>query len=691
MMKRSTNPISWRPKLAFCLMLAAAHVPAVCLAAGAVSIDASFPGGNIEVTSNEGEVVHVNPDLRGDSAWFYWCFEATAVEPGRVTFTFPEKVAGFTNGAIGFQGPAISTDRGKSWSWMGTENVEGSSFHFDLSEVGQKVRLAVTIPYLQADFDRFLARNADNPHLKKSVLTSSRGGREVELLQIGAPSPERRAMLVTGRHHAAETMASYVLEGFLQEAMSDGPAGKAFRRQYVLHAVPFVDKDGVEQGDQGKNRKPHDHNRDYGPDSIYPEIQAIKQLDKQHDFKFSLDFHCPTLVMRDHQVMYFVGAKDHPRHNFENVSELASWIKKGLPSTAPSGPLNWLKPAEKPVPMNSHYFGFKEGAVLAATLEFPFAPPGKSTAPDSCREYGRVVLRAWVNAHFAADFEPPTESKPAAVTKPAWLPMLEATPPVSAQTAAERRIREIAITPTPKSTADAAKFKKEYVLELERFGISNQGENPLETSRGINRALQHAKSLGANRIVFPPGTYRISETDPVVLDHRDTIIDLNGATLQINKNGLQKYAIVEIVDGAENLRLTGGTIRGDKDVHDYATEQGVHAWGHGLIVHAGKNLEIDHITVVNATGDGVNSRFTGARTREELLANILHSVYVRHLESGAFSDDGRKIESVEKTRSIEPFDLAKSGGQFEFGYSTGYLGYPFIQSRRYQAYFYDDR
>jgi hypothetical protein len=211
-----------------------------------------------------------------------------------------------------------------------------------------------------------------------------------------------KAVLVTGRHHAAETIASYVLEGFLDGALADREAGRAFRKKYVLYAVPFVDQDGVEQGDQGKNRKPHDHNRDYGEKSIYPEVQAIKELASAKHIQFAVDFHCPTLVMPDHQVMYFVGAKEHPRYNFENVAEWAGWIKKGLPKDAPAGPLNWLKDEQNESPKNSRFFGFREGAILAATLEIPFAPPGKATDPASCRRYGQIMLEAWVNAHFRA-------------------------------------------------------------------------------------------------------------------------------------------------------------------------------------------------------------------------------------------------------------------------------------------------
>jgi hypothetical protein len=283
---------------------------------------------------------------------------------------------------------------------MGTDNVRENAFFYDFAAAGDKVSFAVTIPYLQANLAKFLQQNRSNKHLQASVLTKSRHGRDVELLQIGEPGAGRTAVLATARHHATETMASYVLEGFLAAAMADDAAGEEFRKRYVLFAVPLVDKDGVEEGDQGKNRKPHDHNRDYGETSIYPEIRAIKELDRGQNFLLALDFHCPTLVMPDHQVMYFVGAKQHPQHNFENVTEFAKRIKSGLPKTAPAGPLVWLRDENDASPKSSRYFGFKLGAIMSATLEFPFAPKGKATDVASCREYGRIILHAFVDTHF---------------------------------------------------------------------------------------------------------------------------------------------------------------------------------------------------------------------------------------------------------------------------------------------------
>lgn len=253
----------------------------------------------------------------------------------------------------------------------------------------------------------------------------------------------------------------------------------------------------------------------------------------------------------------------------------------------------------------------------------------------------------------------------------------------------EHVVREIVITETPKATADAAKFTREYVIDLKKFGIRNDGGDPAATSRGINAALQHAKTLGANRIVFPKGTYLISETDPIILDHRNTIVDLNGATLEMNSNGLAKYCLMQIIDGAEALRLTNGTLKGDRSTHDYNTLKSSHEGCTGLVFYGGKSLEVDRLTIRDFPGFSTVTRSYGSRTRPELLALIMYAVRDKDLEQGAFDGRGEKIPSMEKVRSREPFDITRCKGQFEFGYNMGYQGFPHIKSRIYQAYFYD--
>jgi hypothetical protein len=91
------------------------------------------------------------------------------------------------------------------------------------------------------------------------------------------------------------------------------PARKWLRENVEFFIVPFIDKDGVEDGDQGKNRRPWDHVLDYSDNNIYNSTASLKkELQKwgKGQLKVALDFHCPWLFGEWNEHIYFVGAKD---------------------------------------------------------------------------------------------------------------------------------------------------------------------------------------------------------------------------------------------------------------------------------------------------------------------------------------------------------------------------------------------
>ena len=93
-------------------------------------------------------------------------------------------------------------------------------------------------------------------------------------------------------------MASYVVEGLMDAVLSDTDPVLWLREHVELVVIPFVDKDGVEAGDQGKNRIPHDHKADYHGESIYPEVAALRAFvsDWAHGKPHvTLDMHDPTM------------------------------------------------------------------------------------------------------------------------------------------------------------------------------------------------------------------------------------------------------------------------------------------------------------------------------------------------------------------------------------------------------------
>ena len=136
--------------------------------------------------------------------------------------------------------------------------------------------------YHPGRFQKFAHRNG----AEIKTLTLSPKGRPIPCVETGDGN---RKIVLTARHHACESTGSYVLEGVLEELLREPIEGLG------IFCVPFVDYDGVVDGDQGKNRFPHDHNRDYQPEeeAIYPSVAKIRRYVLEHPVVFGFDFHSP--------------------------------------------------------------------------------------------------------------------------------------------------------------------------------------------------------------------------------------------------------------------------------------------------------------------------------------------------------------------------------------------------------------
>jgi hypothetical protein len=160
--------------------------------------------------------------------------------------------------------------------------------------------------YLQTNFEIFTAKHKTDSRFKLTELCKSRKGRKVESLNLGTDdSAQKTKILLTSRHHCCEMTANYVIEGMLEEAMENPEILELIE----FSVVPFVDKDGVEEGDQGKNRKPHDHARDYIEDSLYPETKAIREFILKNKTNIIIDLHCPGLYNGTNELIHIVGSE----------------------------------------------------------------------------------------------------------------------------------------------------------------------------------------------------------------------------------------------------------------------------------------------------------------------------------------------------------------------------------------------
>lgn len=125
----------------------------------------------------------------------------------------------------------------------------------------------------------------------------------------------------------------------------------------------------------------------------------------------------------------------------------------------------------------------------------------------------------------------------------------------------------------------------DYIIEIDKFNISNNNTNARETTEGINRALEYAKREGYKTVKLPKGHYSIdtSVVTPIVLADEDSEwthnrqgivmqndmeLIMTDATLEMISTDNPYYSIFTI-SGCNNSKITGGTIIGDRNTHDY--------------------------------------------------------------------------------------------------------------------------
>ncbi|MBE6929022.1 MAG: hypothetical protein E7463_01975 [Ruminococcaceae bacterium] len=238
-----------------------------------MQITADFIGSNVKLIDIQDDRVVFHPDMRdSENKWFYWAFCVKGAAGRTVTFD----TAPLT--WIGRHGPAVSHDL-EHWHWGGGEQ-DGHAFTYTFGPDEDCVYFAHDMLYHPARFERTAARLG----LRRETLCISEKGADVPVYHFGEGE---RQILLTARHHCCEATGDYVLEGVLESLCAAAIPG------WRITIVPFVDYDGVVAGDQGKNRRPHDHNRDYLDEPLYASIRAIQSIIRDPATVAALDFHSP--------------------------------------------------------------------------------------------------------------------------------------------------------------------------------------------------------------------------------------------------------------------------------------------------------------------------------------------------------------------------------------------------------------
>ncbi len=154
----------------------------------------------------------------------------------------------------------------------------------------------------------------------------------------------------------------------------------------------------------------------------------------------------------------------------------------------------------------------------------------------------------------------------------------------------------------------------EYLVELQRWSIHNDNSHADETTDGINDALQWAAEQGYGRFVLPTGTYLVGTdtveggyhwADSIKMPSSMALVMDSDTVIQLITSEAPAYCIIS-VGGQTDVAIIGGTIRGDRQTHDYSTGPGTQEESHCVCVdNLSNRVLIDGVNLEDPGGDGV--------------------------------------------------------------------------------------
>jgi murein tripeptide amidase MpaA len=257
-------------------------------------ISANFDGGNIAVVTSENPEniqLAINKDNQSEFyQWFHFKLESTAFVNHKLTITDLAKSA-YPDGWDGYQAVA-SYDR-ETWFRVETQ-FDGDNLIIDHTPEHGQMYFAYFAPYSYERHLDLLAWAQTSQDCSGTYLGSTLDGRDMSMLVVGTPAPEKMKVWVIARQHPGETMAEWMVEGLLERLLdeTDGVA-RALLEQAVFYVVPNMNPDGSVRGHLRTNAAGVNLNREWATPSLEasPEVFHVMQQMDNIGVDLFLDMH----------------------------------------------------------------------------------------------------------------------------------------------------------------------------------------------------------------------------------------------------------------------------------------------------------------------------------------------------------------------------------------------------------------
>ncbi len=259
-----------------------------------IKISSQFDAGAIEVvnaTSANAIDLNIRKDSHADiTQWFYFRLQGAQGQACTIRFLNAGQAA-YPKGWEDYNAMA-SYDR-VNWFRVPT-SFDGQVMTIEHTPGMDSVYYAYFEPYSWERHLELLDRAQMSEHVRMVDLGSTVDGRDLNMLVIGEPSPEKKKVWVIARQHPGETMAEWFVEGMLDALLDPShPFGRQLLNETVFYVVPNMNPDGSVRGNLRTNAAGANLNREWLNPTMErsPEVFLVKQKMIETGVDLCLDVH----------------------------------------------------------------------------------------------------------------------------------------------------------------------------------------------------------------------------------------------------------------------------------------------------------------------------------------------------------------------------------------------------------------
>ena len=338
-----------------------------------MQITSNFDSGNITVV-NAQDPLNIQLEIKKDnqSDFFQWFhFKLHNINHCmHVLHITNAAQAAYVDGWEGYQAVA-SYDR-QEWFRVPT-TYDGTQLTITFTPECDSVYFAYFCPYSYERHQDLIHSAQLEFDCQLNVLGQTLDGRDMSLLIVGEPEPNKKKVWITARQHPGETMAEWFMEGFINRLLDeDDGVSRALLNNAVFYLIPNMNPDGSVRGHLRTNAVGVNLNREWQNPSMdkSPEVFLVREKMLEVGVDLHLDIHGDEALPYN----FVAGCEGIPSYD-ERLKALEDKFKAILLSITPEFQddegYDKDAPGEANLSVGSNWVG-EQFTCLAYTVEMPF-------------------------------------------------------------------------------------------------------------------------------------------------------------------------------------------------------------------------------------------------------------------------------------------------------------------------------